>query len=79
MDGIELVVRNVITSVLSQKNNHINVQDLSIDVNLRDSIGLESLEIAEIFVLLEEHFQKELNPFEVWNLSSISDFIKICS
>jgi len=77
-DGIEARIISTIEMVC--KNKGLTVTELNSDTVLNSSLGIESLDFAEIVIRLEDEFG--MDPFssgEILQVRTISDLTKIYS
>ena len=55
----------------------INPDMLSADTNIRSELGLNSLELINIAVAIEDEFDVEIPDREVGNIETLGDAIKV--
>ncbi len=55
----------------------INPDMLSADTNIRSELGLNSLELINIAVAIEDEFDVEIPDREVMNIETLADAVKI--
>ncbi len=55
----------------------INPNMLSADTNIRSELGLNSLELINIAVAIEDEFDVEIPDREVMNIETLADAVKI--
>ena len=64
---IELICRDV----------DIDPTTLNADTNIRSELGLNSLELVNIAVAIEDEFEVEIPDREVMNIETLADAVKI--
>ncbi|MFA6350181.1 MAG: acyl carrier protein [Candidatus Omnitrophota bacterium] len=57
----------------------VKPEQLKDDVNLQDSIGVDSTEMVEAVIALEKAFNTKLSPKEITKFCTINDIEKIVS
>ncbi|MFA5410855.1 MAG: acyl carrier protein [Candidatus Omnitrophota bacterium] len=55
----------------------VRPEELKDEINLTDSIGVDSTEMVETVIALEKAFSTKLSPQEITKFSSINDIEKI--
>ena len=65
-------VKDVLVKLLK-----IKPEELQDDLNLSDSIGVDSTEMVETVIALEKEFGTKLSPKEITKFSTINDIEKV--
>ncbi|MDD5166060.1 MAG: acyl carrier protein [Candidatus Omnitrophica bacterium] len=55
----------------------VKPEELKDDLNLSDSIGVDSTEMVETLIALEKEFGTKLSPKEITKFSTINDIDKV--
>ena len=55
----------------------VRPEELKDDINLQDSIGVDSTEMVETVIALEKAFGTKLSPKEITKFSTIEDIVKV--
>lgn len=71
VESIELLVRQTIA-----KRLHIDVNKVQLDTNFHD-LNLDSLDLAELFFLLEDQLKKQINVNQTSNLQTVNDVVML--
>lgn len=69
---VKTQVRDVIINLLKLKP-----EELKDEINLQDSIGVDSTEMVETVIALEKTFGVKLSPKEITKTCSVNDIEKI--
>ncbi len=67
-------IRDLLVNLL-----RVKPEQLKDDVNLQDSIGVDSTEMVEAVIALEKAFNTKLSPKEITKFCTINDIEKIVS
>ncbi|HLD82602.1 MAG TPA: acyl carrier protein [Candidatus Omnitrophota bacterium] len=65
-------VKDVLVKLLK-----VRPEELQDDLNLSDSIGVDSTEMVETVIALEKEFGTKLSPKEITKFSTINDIEKV--
>lgn len=65
-------IKDILAKLLKVKADQIKD-----DINLQDSIGVDSTEMVETVIALEKAFNTKLSPKEITKFSTINDIEKI--
>ena len=65
-------IRNIICEFVD-----INPNDITLETNIRTDLGLNSLELVNLAVEIEEEFDVEIPDREAMGLETVADAIKI--
>ncbi len=65
-------IRNIICEFVD-----INPDDITLETNIRTDLGLNSLELVNLAVEIEEEFDVEIPDREAMGLETVADAIKI--
>ena len=65
-------IRDILAKLLKVKPD-----ELKDDINLQDSIGVDSTEMVETVIALEKAFSTKLSPKEITKFSTINDIEKV--
>lgn len=65
-------IRNIICEFVD-----INPEDITLETNIRTDLGLNSLELVNLAVEIEEEFDVEIPDREAMGLETVADAIKI--
>lgn len=55
---------------------HIDVNKVQLDTNFHD-LNLDSLDLAELFFLLEDQLKKQINVNQTSNLQTVNDVVML--
>lgn len=67
LDTVELLVRQTIA-----KRLRLDIENIQPDTHLHD-LNLDSLDLAELFFLLEDQIKKQINLDQTSNLQTVND------
>lgn len=67
LDAVELLVRQTIA-----KRLRLDIENIQTDTHLHD-LNLDSLDLAELFFLLEDQIKKQINLDQTSNLQTVND------
>lgn len=67
LDTVELLVRQTIA-----KRLRLDIENIQPDTHLHD-LNLDSLDLAELFFLLEDQIKKQINLDKTSNLQTVND------
>jgi len=65
-------IRNIICEFVD-----MNPEDITLETNIRTDLGLNSLELVNLAVDIEEEFDVEIPDREAMGLETVADAIKI--
>ncbi len=65
-------IKNVLVNLLKVRS-----EEIKDEINLSDSIGVDSTEMVETVIALEKEFNTKLGPKEITKLSTINDIEKV--
>ena len=65
-------IRNIICEFVD-----MNPKDITLETNIRTDLGLNSLELVNLAVEIEEEFDVEIPDREAMGLETVADAIKI--
>ncbi|MBQ2758179.1 MAG: acyl carrier protein [Clostridia bacterium] len=65
-------IRNIICEFVD-----MNPEDITLETNIRTDLGLNSLELVNLAVEIEEEFDVEIPDREAMGLETVADAIKI--
>lgn len=60
-----------------ERNLGINLDDYSEDTNLREDLGLDSLDIIDIIMSIERNLNISIPDSDITNLDTVGDLYKI--
>jgi acyl carrier protein len=69
VESVELLVRQTIA-----KRLRIDLNEVQLDTNF-DDLNLDSLDLAELFFLLEDQLKKQIHVDQTTNLKTVSDVV----
>lgn len=69
VESVELLVRQTIA-----KRLRIDVNEVQLDTKLHD-LNLDSLDLAELFFLLEDQLKRQVNVHQTSNLQTVNDVV----
>jgi acyl carrier protein len=69
---IKTKIKDVLVKLLK-----IKPEELKDDLNLADSIGVDSTEMVETVIALEKEFGAKLSPKEITKFSTINEITKV--
>lgn len=69
VESVELLVRQTIA-----KRLRIDVNDVQLDTKLHD-LNLDSLDLAELFFLLEDQLKRQVSVHQTSNLQTVNDVV----
>lgn len=70
MNETEKIVREELSSIIGEKANQI-----SKDAKLIEDVGMDSLNVLEIFGMMEEKFNIVVDPEKISELKTIEDIV----
>jgi acyl carrier protein len=70
-ESVELLVRQTIANRL-----RIDIQKIQLDTNI-DDLNLDSLDLAELFFLLEDQLKRQLTVNQTTDLKNIRDIVML--
>jgi acyl carrier protein len=73
---LELIVFEIVNSIASE-NSKTTVSKFNINLNLREDFGLDSMDLAELTVRIEDKF--DIDIFEDGLVSTIQEIVDILS
>jgi acyl carrier protein len=71
LDEVDLLVRQTIA-----KRLHREIADIQLDTHLHD-LNLDSLDLAELFFLLEDQLKKQINLNQTNTLKTVGDIVNL--
>ena len=71
VESAELLVRHTIA-----KRLRIDMNEVQLDTNFHD-LNLDSLDLAELFFLLEDELKKQINVDQINNLETVNDVVML--
>jgi acyl carrier protein len=71
VESVELLVRQTIA-----KRLRIDVNEIQLDTNFHD-LNLDSLDLAELFFLLEDQLKKQIHVDQTANLKTVNDVVRL--
>jgi acyl carrier protein len=69
VESAALLVRQTIA-----KRLRIDVNEIQLDTKLHD-LNLDSLDLAELFFLLEDQLKRQVNVYQTSNLQTVNDVV----
>lgn len=72
MSETEKIVREELSKIIGQDTDEISIND-----DLVDHVGLDSLSILEIFGMIEEKFNVVLEPDKISEMKTIEDIVTL--
>ena len=71
VESVELLVRQTIA-----KRLRIDVSEVQLDTNFHD-LNLDSLDLAELFFLLEDQIKRQIHVDQMSNLVTVNDVVML--
>ena len=71
VDSVALLVRQTIA-----KRLRIDLNEVQLDTNFHD-LNLDSLDLAELFFLLEDQLKKQIHVDQTANLKTVNDIVTL--
>lgn len=71
VESVELLVRQTIA-----KRLRIDMNEVQLDTNFHD-LNLDSLDLAELFFLLEDQIKRQINIDQTANLKTVNDVVRL--
>jgi acyl carrier protein len=71
VESVELLVRQTIA-----KRLRIDVNEVQLDTNFHD-LNLDSLDLAELFFLLEDQIKRQIHVDQMSNLVTVNDVVML--
>ena len=72
MSETEKIVREELSKIIGKDTDEISIND-----DLVDHVGLDSLSILEIFGMIEEKFNVVLEPDKISKMKTIEDIVNL--
>ncbi len=72
MENIEERVKKLFVKLFDMKPEEVNLE-----ANLNDDLGMDSTEMVELVVALEKEFKIQIEDGEITNKHCVSDIVKI--
>lgn len=60
-----------------ERNLGINLDDYSENTNLREDLGLDSLDVIDIIMSIERDLNISIPDFDITNLNTVGDLYKV--
>ena len=76
MRRLEEAEQTAIRKIISEKSN-VDLEKITDDSNMKDNLGIDSLDIVEIVIDLEEMFKCSIPDEDYDNARTIKDLFKI--
>lgn len=78
-EEIKTAIQEIVVKAAYGQQTIIPASDVKPDENLRapeNTLGLDSLDVADIIAQVEEQFEIEITPREAAGLASVNDFVR---
>lgn len=71
MDNAEVFTK--FKDALNKIGPSFDIESISLDLSLKDDLGLDSLDVIELLMILEEDFNVEINIEDLIDITTIRD------
>lgn len=71
MDNAEVFTK--FKDALNKIGASFDIESISLDLSLKDDLGLDSLDVIELLMILEEDFNVEINIEDLVDITTIRD------
>lgn len=77
MGDTDAIRQKIIEELLAASESDLAASDIGSDTNLRDDLGLDSLQAVTVVMALEREFEVEVDDEEIDGLQTVGDILEL--
>ncbi len=77
MGDADAIRRKIIEELLEASESSLDASEIETGTNLRDDLGLDSLQAVTVVMALEQEFEIEVDDEEIDGLQTVGDILEL--
>ena len=77
MGDADSIRQKIIDELLEASESELDASEIGPDTNLRDDLGLDSLQAVTVVMALEQEFEVEVDDEEIDGLQTVGDILEL--
>ena len=77
MGDVEAIRQKIIEELLEASESSLEASEVEAGTNLRDDLGLDSLQAVTVVIALEQEFEIEIDDDEIDGLQTVGDLLEL--
>jgi acyl carrier protein len=77
MGDADAIRRKIIEELLEASESSLDASEIEAETNLRDDLGLDSLQAVTVVMALEQEFEVEVDDEEIDGLQTVGDILEL--
>ena len=77
MGDAAAIRRKIVEELLEASESSLDASEIGTDTNLRDDLGLDSLQAVTVVMALEQEFEVEVDDEEIDGLQTVGDILEL--
>ena len=77
MGDADAIRRKIVEELLEASESSLDASEIGADTNLRDDLGLDSLQAVTVVMALEQEFDVEVDDEEIDGLQTVGDILEL--
>ena len=77
MGEADAIRRKIIEELLEASESSLDASEIEAETNLRDDLGLDSLQAVTVVMALEQEFEVEVDDEEIDGLQTVGDILEL--